>query len=326
MKAQRRSAPAARRNAASQPPSAAAAARGRASPSTAEVDAARNPGARACGAPAAPSDDAAADLPGAPAGPQAHAFYRDALACLTSAGVPFLLGGAYALAHYTGIARDTKDLDVFVRRADCARVLGYLAAAGYRTEVTFSHWLAKAHADEHYNDIIVSAGNGVAAVDDLGFTHAVTSEVLGSPVRVIPAEEMIWSKAFIMERDRYDGADIAHLLRARGRSLDWSRLVARFGEHWRVLLSHLVLFGFVYPTERRQVPPEILAELVARLASEPADAAPAEQLCRGTLLSLREYLPDVERWGFRDARLLPHGSMTSEEVARWTAAFVQKGE
>ncbi len=58
---------------------------------------------------------------------------------------------------------------------------------------------------------------------------------------------MIWSKAFIMERERYDGADIAHLILACGRDLDWRRLLGRFGRRWRVLLSHLVLFGFVYP-------------------------------------------------------------------------------
>jgi len=42
---------------------------------------------------------------------------------------------------------------------------------------------------------------------------------------------MIWSKAFIMERDRYDGADIAHIIRTCGKGLDWSRLLHRFGSH-----------------------------------------------------------------------------------------------
>jgi hypothetical protein len=35
----------------------------------------------------------------------ARDFYRQALARLTAAGVPFLLGGAYAFAHYTGVDR-----------------------------------------------------------------------------------------------------------------------------------------------------------------------------------------------------------------------------
>jgi hypothetical protein len=29
----------------------------------------------------------------------------------------YLVGGGYAMAHYTGIARNTKDLDIFIRPA-----------------------------------------------------------------------------------------------------------------------------------------------------------------------------------------------------------------
>jgi hypothetical protein len=28
----------------------------------------------------------------------------------------------------------------------------------------------------------------------------------------------------------------------------------RFGDHWRVLFSHIILFGFVYPDKRQNVP------------------------------------------------------------------------
>ena len=64
--------------------------------------------------------------------------------------------------------------------------------------------------------------------------------VLDVPVRLIPPEEMIWSKSFVRERERYDGADVAHVLRACADTLDWPRLVRRFDAHWRVLLHHLV--------------------------------------------------------------------------------------
>ena len=39
---------------------------------------------------------------------------------------------------------DTKDLDLFVRRADWSRVEETLAPAGIRCELVFSHWLGKA--------------------------------------------------------------------------------------------------------------------------------------------------------------------------------------
>jgi hypothetical protein len=255
--------------------------------------------------------------------PRTEAFYRRAMETLRDARVPFLVGGAYAFAVYTGMARHTKDLDLFVRRADVERALGALAAAGYRTELTFTHWLGKAFSGEDLIDVIFNSSNGVAPVDDGWFAHAGEATVLGVPVALVPAEEMIWQKALIMERERYDGADVAHLLRSRGAGLDWARLVGRFGRNWRVLLSHLILFGFIYPSERARVPDGVMRDLLGRLQRELGEPPPSERVCQGTLLSLHEYLEDVGRHGYEDARLA-RGYVSEEALARWTAAFTEE--
>lgn len=248
------------------------------------------------------------------------ACYQHVLEALKRARVPFLVGGAYALAWYTGIQRHTKDLDVFVRPEDSERVLRALAAAGYRVERTHPHWLGKAFCDGAFVDVIYSSGNGIARVDDGWFAHAVEGRVLDVPVLLCPVEEMIWSKAFVMEHERCDIADVAHLIRARGDQMDWQRLVDRFGPHWRVLLAHLVLFGYIYPGESERVPAGVLHGLVRRLEEELGEAPADERVCRGTLLSWSQYLPDVEQWGYEDARRTPRGPMTADEIARWTAA------
>src|SRR5437016_4662888 len=67
-------------------------------------------------------------------------FYREAMATLEAAGVPFLVGGAYAYARYTGIVRHTKDFDVFLRPRDFDRALEALARQGWQTERTSPHW------------------------------------------------------------------------------------------------------------------------------------------------------------------------------------------
>jgi hypothetical protein len=219
--------------------------------------------------------------------------------------VPFLLGGAYALARHTGIVRHTKDVDIFTRPEDCERILQVLSTAGYRTELTDPCWLAKAYLGEDFIDVIFSSGNGIAEVDDAWFEHAIEAEVFGLPVRLCPAEETIWSKAFIMERERFDGADIAHLLRAYGARLDWNRLLVRFGAHWRVLFSHLVLFGYIYPSERENIPSSVMDLLVGRLRNEEERQQATGRLCQGTLLSKVQYAIDIEHWGYQDARLLP---------------------
>jgi len=247
-------------------------------------------------------------------------FYRDAMEVLNRAKVPFLVGGAFAFIHQAGIDKSTKDLDVFARPGDVQRLLEACAAAGYDTELVFSHWLAKIRSAEGFIDVIFNSGNGIATVDDGWFENSTSGDVLSVPVRIAPPEETIWSKAFVMERERYDGADVSHLILALGERLDWRRLVDRFGTHWRVLLGHLVLFGFIYPSARSRVPVWVVRELLGRLEEELNAPDAAAPVCYGTLLSWSQYLGDVLSGVFRDGRIRPYGNMTPEEVARWTSA------
>jgi hypothetical protein len=248
-------------------------------------------------------------------------FYRDVLTQLEQEGIPVLVGGAFAFTHFTGIQRPTKDFDVFLRREHVDDALRVLARAGFDTELSFPHWLAKARSDEFFVDLIFGSGNGVAPVDDEWFAHAVPTEVVGVPVRLCPPEEMLWSKAFIMERERYDGADVVHIIHECHRTLDWRRVHRRFDAQWRVLLMNLVLYGFVYPGHPSPAPRWLMDDLLGALRAE-LDASPREaKVCRGTLISRQQYLPDIEEWGYSDARLEPSGTMSADEVAQWTAAI-----
>ena len=252
------------------------------------------------------------------------AFYLKVLRSLQDRDAPFLVGGAHALLHYAGIERNTKDFDIFVRREDYDTITAILDASGCNTELTFPHWLGKATSEHAMVDVIFSSGNGVSLVDDDWFRYATPGLVFDVPVRICPPEEMIWSKAFVAERERYDGADIMHLLLACAEALDWDRLLRRFGPHWRVLLSHLCLFGFVYPSERARVPAWVMTALMEMLEQEIQAGPAANRLCQGTLISREQYLPDIEEWGFEDPRLTMTYAMTEAEVADWTRAIAEK--
>ncbi len=91
------------------------------------------------------------------------------------------------------------------------------------------HWLGKVYGIEAFIDVIFRSGNGVAEVDDGWFENAVPEQVFGMDVGLCPVEEILWSKGFVMERERFDGADMVHLLCARAEMLDWPRLLDRFG-------------------------------------------------------------------------------------------------
>jgi hypothetical protein len=256
-----------------------------------------------------------------PCNGDAPLFYVQLLQLLQRQRLPFLVGGAYGLAHFTGIRRPTKDLDIFVRQSDWERLRQLATRAGYETELAFPHWLGKIRHELGFVDVIFNSGNGVSPVDDEWFEHAPDAEVLGLQVKLMPAEETLWTKAYIMERERYDGADVAHLIHACAQRIDWARVLRRFGPHWRVLMSHLVLFGFIYPGERSLVPAWVMDDLGERLRSETHSAAPADLQCAGTLLSREQYLPDVAHKGYDDVRLGPDSTMTHHDVAKWTAAI-----
>lgn len=247
-------------------------------------------------------------------------FYRGVIDRLNEASLPYVVGGGHALELYAAVGRASKDLDLFVRPGDVKTIFENLVGAGYRTELLFPHWLGKVYSGRHFIDIIFSSGNGICVVDDAWFEHAVSGEFFDARVAFCPPEEMIWSKSFVMERERYDGADVAHLVRACASRLDWRRLLCRFDKHWRILLTHLILFGFIYPSEKGLVPAWLMTELFARLREEKDHPDTSSRICRGTLLSRNQFRGDVESWGYHDARYLPEGSMTPEEAHRWTAA------
>lgn len=248
-------------------------------------------------------------------------FYLRALDLVEAAGVRYVVGGAYAMAYHAGIVRHTKDLDLFIRAADLPRALDAFAREGCRVVRTHPHWLAKAYSPDPsvdaFIDFIFRSGNGLCPVDAEWLRHAVDGAVLGRPAPICPAEEVIWSKAFVMARERFDGADIAHVIRARGHDLDWDRLLRRFDGSEELLLGHLLFFRFIYPGERRAVPARVVDTLINRVRT---DTFADGKLCRGTLLSWDQYQVDLDQWGYQDARLQPHGALTREEVEQWTVA------
>jgi hypothetical protein len=245
--------------------------------------------------------------------PQTRGFYVAALTKLDEANIPYVVGGGYAMAHYTGIARNTKDLDIFVKPSDHRRVLEVMEQAGYRTEYFYPFWIAKALCGESFIDILYNSGNGLCPVDDDWFEYSTTFEIHGFQTRLCPPEEQLFSKAFVMDRDRFDGTDVNHIIFARGRSMDWRRLLRRFKTHERVLMAHLMLFGYAYPSERARVPEWVMAELEQAIREE---GPRPHKICFGTNIAQKGYGVPIHEWGFADGRLKPHGPLTPQEVGQ----------
>lgn len=227
--------------------------------------------------------------------------YRRALETLNSAGVPYVVSGLYALYEYTGIYRQTKDLDLFVEPSHLIDAARALKRAGFSTHLEQSHWIAKAMWGESQVDLIFGTGNGLSFIDDDWFRHSRAGILAGTQVRVAPPEDLLWHRLFVSERHRSDVSDILHLILCRGDELDWERLIRRVDVHWRLLLAQVHLYDFVYPGHRARIP-----QWVRRTLYDAAEAAIDEtgdpQVCQGTLISRFSYNIDVNEWAFRDLR------------------------
>ncbi|WP_299826508.1 nucleotidyltransferase [uncultured Pontibacter sp.] len=230
---------------------------------------------------------------------KAHDFYREALSILTDCKIDFLVGGGFALRLYTDIMRDTKDLDIFCRSGDCPRILKVFKEQGYETELTDARWLAKAKNGEHFMDIIFNNPGNHCAVDDAWFERSVKSELLDFKVSVIPAEALIWSKLYVQNRERYDGADINHLILRYGTKLDWKWLWSHMETHWQLLLAQFMSFQFVYPSERDLIPKWLFDELLIRAQEQYDMPLPVERICRGPLIDQTQYATDITDWDYK---------------------------
>lgn len=230
----------------------------------------------------------------------AIAFYQEALDHLEESGIEYMLGGAFAIFHYSGVYRDTKDIDVYCRSNDCPRILKYFGDLGYETQFTDARWLAKIFKGEYFIDLIFDTVNNICKVDDTWFERSVEASFFDRNLKLLGPEELIWSKIYVQNRERYDGADINHLLVQYGTNLDWHHLLFRLDQHWQLLLAQLVMFQFVYPADYQQIVPRWLYDELLRRAAEQFDLpSPEEKVCRGPMIDQTQYSVDIKDWDYK---------------------------
>ena len=224
------------------------------------------------------------------------ALYREVLLLLNEHQIPYAVSGAFALQQHTGIWRTTKDLDLFLTPETVPVALRLLRKQGYHCEICDSVWLAKAHRDDFFVDMITGMSNAAITVANSWIDRARPAVVVGVETRVLAPEELIASKIFVTRRERFDGADIAHVIYGTQRGLNWERLFELVGEHWEMLLYALVLFRYVYPAQTHYVPDWVWHELLTRFTKEIKQPNPSARF-RGSLVDDKMFAIDVNEWG-----------------------------
>jgi nucleotidyltransferase DUF2204 len=229
-----------------------------------------------------------------------ESLFREVLELMDREFVPVVVSGAFALHEHTGIWRDTKDLDLFLPAQEVPRALHVLERDGFKTEICDAVWLAKAHRGEYFVDLITGMSNAVVRVDYSWVKRATRSQVFGLSTRVLAPEELIASKVFVTRRERFDGADICHIIYGTRGQFDWKRLMGLMGENWAMLLWCLVLYQYVYPGHCDYVPQEVWTELLHRFKIELKHPNNGVDF-RGSLIDENMFAIDVTEWGKRNS-------------------------
>ncbi len=223
-------------------------------------------------------------------------LFREILALFEVRDIPYAVAGAFALQEHTGICRDTKDLDLFLTSKNATIALRLLHQEGFECEVCDPVWLFKAHRDGFFVDLITGMSNATIIVDDSWIERSKEAVVHGVPTRVLAAEELIASKLFVTRRERFDGADIAHVIYGTQGKLDWQRVLQLAGENWEMVFWVLVLFRYVYPGQTQFVPEDVWRDLLRRFGDAVLHPEPNARF-RGSLIDDKMFAIDAKEWG-----------------------------
>lgn len=205
------------------------------------------------------------------------AVYQEVLETAIARDIPFALGGAFAVATYTGCWRNTKDLDLYVLPEDRDRMIEALGELGFRDYFEVKGydrwWIYRSHREGTIVDTIWAMANHRQQIDSLWMSGPEVN-LRGRRIRVLPAEAMLWDKLYIMQRDRCDWPDVLNLLYAAGVRVDWDMLLGRICDDIPLMAGALSVFRWIAPGKAAEFP-EWLWERVGLSARAPEITAGA---------------------------------------------------
>ncbi len=216
--------------------------------------------------------------------------YRDAITAVRTTGLPFMLGGGFALAAYTGRWRNTKDIDFYVLPDQRPKFIDAITKVGfsdYYDQFPYDRgWIYRGFRDGTIVDLIWAMANRRSQAEPSWFEHGTCLDVRKEPLKVIAAEELLWCKMFVLQRDHSDWPDVLNLLYAVGPNLNWQRVLENVGDELPLLRALLTIFAWLCPIRAAQLP----ASLKRRLNLAPtARVSVHEEDCRIRLLDSRDW-------------------------------------
>jgi hypothetical protein len=219
------------------------------------------------------------------------AIYQDVIRGAEARRIPFVLAGAFAVGAYTGTWRNTKDLDLAIVPADREAMIEVTSAAGladYYDQCPYDRgWIYRSHRDGTVVDIIWAMANRRACFDEQWLTRGPWFEFMDLKVRLMPAEELIWDKLYIVQRQRCDWPDVLNLLHHTADGLDWDHLLARLEDDRWLFAGLLSVYRWMCPGAAARIPERVWGAL--RLPAPHTNGDPAVALDRVSFFDTRPW-------------------------------------
>jgi len=203
------------------------------------------------------------------------AIFREAIEALNAADLCFVIGGAFAVYRYTGVWRNTHDLDIYLERKYVPAAIESLTQHGFRDLGEMAagdrEWIYHASKDKVLVDLIWQSPHGLSVVDESFYTRSREGTFVEMQTRFMPPDELILAKIYTMNQRRCDWPDVLRIARACPDDLDWDLILTRMRENWPVLLSFIILFDWCYPGDACCVPVSLREELLRRKLESPSE-------------------------------------------------------
>lgn len=213
--------------------------------------------------------------------PEDREIFAGVLRALQERGVPFLMAGGFVFSHYSGLWRNTKDMDIVVTRSQFDRAVEAVRSHGLadlHPVLPYDRsWIFRGYRDSEHGrtivDVIHQFANHADVIDETWFQRGVAAEFAGERVEFVAPEDLIWMKLMVFQRERCDWPDLLNVIRGLRGQLDWERLLRNAGANALLVAALVDIYDWLCPAEREYIPAYVREELAhLRRHPEPARA------------------------------------------------------
>jgi hypothetical protein len=153
-------------------------------------------------------------------------------------------------------------------------------------------WIFRSACGDTIVDIIWAMANLRTQVDEGWLREGGEFSMRGDRIPVMPPEELVWSKLYVLQYDRCDWTDVWNLFYSLGSELDWEYLIRRMGDDVPLLAGALSVYRWMCPGRSRAIPSPVWERL--KLQPPAPEANPEIDWHHSALLDVRPWFAVAE--------------------------------